>query len=281
MTRRASQEPKLDITRFKSLSFDCYGTLIDWETGILAELRPWAARHRLALADEALLAAFGAVESACQHEDPSKLYRDILAETHRRLAGRLGAPGGVAALAGKSGAQGAPVDTAAARDFGDSIQRWPAFPDSAAALAYLKRHYKLAILSNVDRASFAHSNAKLGVAFDLVVTAEDVGDYKPSPRNFKRLLAELGKLGVAPGEDLHCAQSMFHDIAPANAIGLKTVWINRRKGRPGGVTALLVTSGAQGAPGGGATPPTAATPDAEVPSLAALADWHRRATKKA
>jgi 2-haloacid dehalogenase len=246
MTPPGAPDAKLDIARFRSLSFDCYGTLIDWESGILAELRPWAARHRLQLADEALLAAFGALEPAVEHEDPTRLYRDILVEVHRRLAGRLGAP----------------VDTAAARDFGASVQRWPAFDDSAAALAYLKRHYKLAILSNVDRDSFAHSNAKLGVRFDLIVTAEDVGSYKPDERNFRRLLAELGKLGIAQGDDLHCAQSLFHDIAPANAIGLKSVWINRRKGRAGG----------------GATPPAKAVPDAEFPSLAALADHHRRVT---
>jgi 2-haloacid dehalogenase len=141
------------------------------------------------------------------------------------------------------------------------VPRWPAFPDSAAALQYLKQHYKLVILSNVDRASFAESNKKLQVAFDRIVTAQDVGSYKPDLRNFRHLLAELERMGVRPQQILHTAQSLYHDVAPAKSIGLKTAWINRRKGRAG--------TGATVVPKGDATP------DLEFPSMAALVEAHR------
>lgn len=202
---------------FAALSFDCYGTLINWEAGILAELRPWAERHKITVDDDAFLRAYGELEPACEHEMPGKLYPDILTEVHRRLAYRFGAK----------------ADEAAAKDFGGSVGRWPAFPDSAAALQDLKRRHKLAILSNVDRKSFAASNAKLGVTFDLIVTAEDVGSYKPDMRNFEQLIREMKGIGVDKGSLLHCAQSLFHDIAPAKRLGLKTLWVNRRKGKAG------------------------------------------------
>ena len=238
------------ITDFSTLTFDCYGTLIDWERGILAELRPWAERHgRGGLSDDRILETFGAIEAACEAETPQALYPQILAEVHRRLAREW--------------------DIAASQDeaegFGQSVGRWPAFPDSAEALAYLKRHYKLVILSNVDRASFARSNEKLGVAFDLVVTAQDVGAYKPSLRNFEHALAEIaGRFGIGKEKVLHTAQSLFHDHVPARQAGLATMWINRRK--------------AQG--GWGATPPPAGapTPDFEVASMAELAALHRAET---
>ena len=202
---------------FAALSFDCYGTIINWEAGILAELRPWAERHKITVEDDAFLRAYGELEPACEHEMPGKLYPDILTEVHRRLAYRFGAK----------------ADEAAARDFGGSVGRWPPFPDSAAALQDLKRRHKLAILSNVDRASFAASNAQLGVTFDLIVTAQDVGSYKPDLRNFEQLLREMKGIGIGKGSILHCAQSLYHDIAPAKRLGLKTLWVNRRKGKAG------------------------------------------------
>jgi 2-haloacid dehalogenase len=238
------------VTDFSTLTFDCYGTLIDWERGILAELRPWADRHgRTDLRDDEILETFGTIEAACEAETPLALYPEILAEVHRRLARQCG----IAA------------SKTEAAEFGQSVGRWPAFPDSAEALAYLKRHYKLVILSNVDRASFAKSNEKLGVAFDLVVTAQDVGAYKPNLKNFEHALAEIGRrFGVGREKVLHTAQSLFHDHVPAKQVGLKTVWINRRK--------------AQG--GWGATPPPAGvpTPDFEVESMAAFAALHRSET---
>jgi len=174
-----------DVTTFNTLTFDCYGTLIDWECGILAELRPWVDRHgRRDLDDNTLLETFGTIEAACEAETPAKLYPEILAEVHRRLADKWNIKAG--------------PDEAA--EFGQSVGRWPAFADSAASLQYLKRHYKLVILSNVDRASFARSNEKLGVAFDRILTAQDIGSYKPSLRNFEYALGEARQhvLEIAP-----------------------------------------------------------------------------------
>lgn len=228
---------------FDALTFDCYGTLIDWETGILNELRGWA--QPAGLSDDALLEAFGAEESRCEAATPDKLYPAILADVHRALGQRWGLePNKLAPIA-----------------FGGSVQRWPAFADSPQALAYLKEHYKLVILSNVDTNSFARSNQKLGVEFDLILTAQDIGSYKPDPRNFDYALKALGEIGIARERILHVAQSLFHDIVPAKAIGLKTVWVNRRRGKAGG----------------GATPAVSgdATPDLEVGSLAELADLHK------
>lgn len=115
-----------------------------------------------------------------------------------------------------------------------SVPGWPAFGDSHAALVSLAEHFKLIILSNVDRASFAGSNQRLAVTFDSVLTAQDIGSYKPSARNFDALLAEARRLGVAEGKLLHVAQSLFHDHIPAKKAGLHTVWINRRHDRPDG-----------------------------------------------
>jgi 2-haloacid dehalogenase len=228
---------------YEALTFDCYGTLIDWEQGILAELKRWAAPA--GLSDDTILETFGAEESRCEAATPDKPYPAVLADVYRGLGARWGLP----------------MNEVAPIAFGGSVGRWPAFPDSAAALADLKRQFKLVILSNVDRSSFARSNAKLQVEFDLVVTAQDVGSYKPDRRNFDRLLSELAARGIARDRILHVAQSLFHDIAPARALGLKTVWVNRRKGRAGG----------------GATPPAAgdATPDLEVASMAELAERAR------
>ena len=235
--------PALDLTRFKALTFDCYGTLIDWEAGILGALEPWAARHGLALGGDALLDAFAGVESAIQTAAPGKLYTDVLHDVLLALAP----------------AHDLPAQADEAREFAASVPDWPAFSDSADALGYLKQHYALVILSNVDRASFAHSNAKLGVEFDLIVTAEDVGSYKPNPAHFERAFADLAAQGIARAEILHVAQSLFHDIAPANRLALPCVWVDRRHDRSGA----------------GATPPSEATPDLRVTSLDELVRLHR------
>ena len=151
-----------------------------------------------------------------------------------------------------------PVSDAEADAFGMSVPDWPAFPDSADALARLGRRYKLIILSNVDRTSFAGSNRRLGTTFASILTAEDVGSYKPSPRNFVALLIEAARLGIPEGKLLHVAQSLFHDHVPAKAIGLPTVWIDRRHGKSGS----------------GATPDPeiGVTPDWTFPSMAAFAE---------
>jgi 2-haloacid dehalogenase len=230
------------LTDFEALSFDCYGTLIDWEAGLTAVLGPWARSRGLALDGDALLAAYSVHEERAETEHPGDRYPLILARSLRSLGHELGAE----------------VTDEDARRLGGSVPDWPAFPDSAAALAGLGQRYKLIILSNVDRESFAASERRLGAGFSRVITAEDVGSYKPSPRNFETLLAEAGRLGVPRGGLLHVAQSLFHDHVPAKRAGLPTVWINRRHGRPGR----------------GATPaPSAAvTPDWEFPSMRAFAD---------
>lgn len=229
----------LDFSRFDALSFDCYGTLIDWEAGITAALRPWWERAGAALNDDDLLAAFSEIESVEQQAHPAP-YPEVLARVMRRLGERFGIP----------------VSDDEAAAFGASVGSWPAFPDSPEALARLARRYRLIILSNVDRASFARSNERLGVTFDSIVTAEDVGSYKPDRRNFEALLRAAAGLGVPQERLLHVAQSLFHDHVPAKAIGLSTVWIDRRSGE------------------GGATPrpdgPVAY--DARFPTLAAFAD---------
>ena len=230
----------MDLTAFTTLTFVCYGTLIDWERGILHALRPLRARARSRLPDEAVLRDFAACESRQQASTPSMPYAALLTEVHGQLADRWGV---------------AP-EAAEDRRFGASIRDWPAFPDTVAALAYLKQHFRLVILSNVDRAGFAASNARLGVAFDAIHTAEDIGSYKPDPRNFVYLLDRLGEQGVARGQVLHVAQSLFHDHAPANAAGLRSVWIDRRGDAAGW--------------GATAPPPAGVRYDARFPDLAAF-----------
>jgi len=225
----------------EALSFDCYGTLIDWEAGIAAVLRPWAARSGLVLDDEQLLAVYATHEAAAEAEHPSARYPEILARSFR-------------ALGRECGAEVSDQDAAA---LATSVPAWPPFADSQDALEALGRRFKLIILSNVDRASFAASKARLGVEFTSILTAEDVGSYKPAPRNFAALTAEARKLGITGGGLVHVAQSLYHDHIPAQQAGLRTVWINRRHDRPGW----------------GATPAPAetVTPDAEFPSMAAFA----------
>ena len=230
---------------FQVLSFDCYGTLIDWESGIWAALQPLLAKVGEAPLRETALAAFARYESAQQAATPGLLYAELLARVHRRLAAEWGiAP-----------------DEAAERAFGASVGEWPAFADSALALAYLQRFYRLVILSNVDRASFALSNARLGVAFAAIYTAEDIGSYKPDMRNFRYMIDRLAEAGHRPGHILHVAQSLFHDHVPANRCGLHSAWIDRR----------------QGSAGWGATPPPEepAHYDFRFASLVELSAAHR------
>jgi len=230
---------------FKVLTFDCYGTLIDWESGIWTALQPLLARAATLPSREAALAAFARHETAQEAETPGLHYSDLLARVHRRLAAEWGVADGEAEAAA----------------FGGSVGDWPPFPDSAAALSYLRRFYKLAILSNVDRASFAASQGRLGVVFDAVFTAEDIGSYKPDPRNFRYMLAALADAGHAPSEILHVAQSLFHDHAPANACGLASAWIDRRDGQEGW--------------GATAPPPAGVKYDFRFTSLADLATAHQ------
>ena len=234
------------LSDFKVLTFDCYGTLIDWESGMLAALRPIAAKAARPPSDEEILAAHARHESFQQAQTPAMPYSRLLAVVARRLAEEWGvATSWVDCLA-----------------YGRSIPHWPAFPDTAAALGTLKQHFKLAILSNIDNDSFAYSNRKLGVAFDAVFTAEDIGSYKPAPRNFEYMLEKLAGMGIQRNEILHTAESLYHDHRPANDFGLASCWIHRRHGREGF----------------GATMDPGATPhfDFRFTSMAEMAEAHRK-----
>jgi 2-haloacid dehalogenase len=201
----------------KALSFDCYGTLIDWEAGIV-----------------------NALQHVVEAEFPSMRYPDVLAASLRRIAADFGAD----------------ATDIECVEFGASVGAWPAFADTAVALRRLHERYKLIIVSNIDRASFAASNRRLGVAFDLVITAEDVGAYKPRHEHFTSMFERLGELDLERHELVHVAQSLFHDHGPAQQLGLPSVWIDRRGDRLGT----------------GATPAVAVTVPDRFASLAAFAD---------
>ena len=227
---------ELDYSGFDALTFDCYGTLIDWEAGILAGLRPALAPSGANPTDDELLAAFSRAEAAAE-AGPYQPYRDILARCHREVSRHFGA---------RSGDE-------AATAFGGSVAGWPAFPDSGDALRQLQSRYRLGVITNCDDDLFAASNERLGVRFDWVITAQSVGSYKPDRRNFE---AAFATLGLPRERILHVAQSLFHDHVPAKALGMTTVWIDRRAGRAGA----------------GATPPAAAVPDMTFPDLRSFAD---------
>jgi 2-haloalkanoic acid dehalogenase type II len=205
------------LSDFRVLSFDCYGTLIDWETGILRALETVVSRSATSLTSDQLLQVFARHEAAQEAETPSMIYSKLLGVVHGRIATELGIR---------------TTDEENAR-FGASIKDWPAFPDSAPALRYLKRYYQLVILSNVDRDSFQSSNARLQVEFDQIYTAQDIGSYKPDLRNFQYLISKLSELGCAKKDILHTAEGLFHDHAPANRMGLASAWIHRRHAKEG------------------------------------------------
>ncbi|MCH6584080.1 MAG: haloacid dehalogenase type II [Proteobacteria bacterium] len=203
------------LTDFKVLTFDTYGTLIDWESGIFNALKPLLENVADEPGRDAVLEIFAQYETAQERATPDKLYPELLSVVHAQLRSHWGADGN------------GELD----QQFGQSVAHWPAFPDSAESLAYLKQHYQLVILSNIDRGSFAASNEKLGVEFDAIYTAEDIGSYKPDPRNFEYLLEHLIRRGVDKADILHTAQSQYHDIVPATELGIATMWIERRHGK--------------------------------------------------
>ena len=207
----------MKLSDFKVLTFDCYGTLIDWESGMIAALAPLTERLQPALTRNEFLEAHGRIEAMQQIATPAKPYAELLAVVYKRLAEHWGLS----------------VSWHECLTYGRSIANWPAFPDSSDALRYLKQHFALVILSNVDNESFAHSNARLGVAFDAIYTAEDIGSYKPAARNFEYMLDDLAARGVGRSDILHVAESLFHDHVPANGIGLASCWIHRRAGEEG------------------------------------------------
>jgi 2-haloacid dehalogenase len=226
----------IDFTAFDALTFDCYGTLIDWEAGILAALRPVLDAHGAAGDGEALLERFGHHEAALE-AGPYLRYSDVLAGCLREIAGDLGF---------------VPTDAEGAA-FSRSVGDWPAFPDSPDALARLQERFRQGVITNCDDDLFAASNRRLGVVFDWVVTAEQARGYKPRTENFEFAFA---RIDVPRERILHVAQSLFHDHVPAKELGMTTVWIDRRQGREGA----------------GATPLASATPDLTVANLRGFAE---------
>jgi 2-haloacid dehalogenase len=225
----------LDLNRFKVLTFDCYGTMIDWESGIFAALRPILAAHDKELSDSALLTLYAELEVTAEQGKYLR-YRDVLQSVVRGFGQRLGF---------------SPPD-AEVRSLPESVAMWQPFPDTVEALRKLGRHYQLAVISNIDDDLFAASASKLEVAFSHVITAQQAGCYKPCMNIFR--LAEE-KIGVNRSQWLHVGQSVYHDVIPAQSLGLATVWVNRRSPRPGA----------------GAAKAAAAKPDLEVPDLQTLA----------
>jgi len=224
----------MDFAQYRWLSFDCYGTLIDWEPGLLAVLRPMLAAHGRNLADEGILELYAALE-AREEAGEYRTYRQVLESVVEKLAARLGFS----------------ADHREIRALPNSIRDWQPFPDTAAALRKLKARYKLAIISNIDDDLFAGTAPWLEVPFDAVVTAQQARSYKPSRNNFRLALERMGE---PPGRVLHVAQSLYHDVAPAKELGMSAVWVNRRAGKPGA----------------GATPRALAEPDLVVPDMATL-----------
>lgn len=207
----------MKLTEFSTLTFDCYGTLIDWETGIYNALQPLLQMVEPSPNRDEALKIFSELESGIQTEFPDLVYSQVLHKVHIAIARHFDIPA---------------VDELHT-SFGESVRHWPAFSDSAESLQYLKQHYRLVILSNVDRNSFSQSNQHLKVEFDDIYTAQDIGTYKPSIKNFKYMLSRLEESGIPKSEILHTAQSLFHDMAPATELGLATCWIDRRAGKTG------------------------------------------------
>lgn len=203
----------MPLTDYKVLSFACYGTLIDRDSGVCAALRPLLASARLTLPREEVLAAFDRHAAAVRGEQAKVTFAQSLANTHRRLAKDWGV-------------MCSDADHAL---FARSVALWPAYPDAAGALQYLKRFFRLVLLSNGDQESVAASRRRLDARFEAVFTPEDTGSAKPDRRSFEFLVARLERLGATPRQTLHVAASVPHDLAPAAAAGLGTAWIDRRR----------------------------------------------------
>ena len=236
----------MDMRSITTLTFDCYGTMIDWESGIWDGLQMLLRANGSNRTRHQTLEDFARVESALQAQTPSMIYPEILAQTHRELARQWGYE----------------TTDALDRRFGDFVPYWNAFADSADALRQLGSVFNLVILSNVDRASFAASQDRLGVTFDAIYTAQDVGSYKPHDQNFPFMLAGLAQdHNISSDQILHVAQSLFHDVVPATKVGLPTAWIDRQDLAGGG--SWGATAKVDGAP----------EPAMRFPSLQAFADW--------
>jgi 2-haloacid dehalogenase len=224
----------LDFSRFEVLTFDCYGTLIDWESGILPVLRRILSGHGKTIDDGTLLKLYGDFEQAAE-AGPFRPYREVLSSVVRQFGDELGFTPTSEELS----------------SLPNSLSGWKPWPDTIEALRQLKTRYRLAIVSNVDDDLFASTRPQLEVAFDEVITAQQAGAYKPSLKMFE---LALGRIKAPAHRVLHVGQSVYHDVVPAQALGLATVWVNRPSARPGV----------------GAVKAAQATPDVTVASLAEL-----------
>jgi 2-haloacid dehalogenase len=226
----------IDFSRFTTISFDCYGTLIDWEAGILPVLRSVLANHGQSLADAAILELYGEFEAEAE-SGPYQSYREVLQSVVRSFAKRLQFE----------------ATSAEIHSLHESVHAWPAFPDTVAALRELHKRLKLVVISNIDDDLFAETRKHLGVEFDGVITAQQARSYKPSVNNFQ---IALRRLALSPDRLLHAAQSVYHDVVPARSLGISTAWVNRKSARPG-IGAVRASDG---------------RPDLEVPDLASLVE---------
>jgi 2-haloacid dehalogenase len=225
----------MNFSAFTTISFDCYGTLIDWESGLLPALRGVLAGHGQSLPDAAILELYGEFEAQAE-AGPYQSYRKVLESVVRQFGERCGFRPSLAEL----------------RSLHESVPSWPPFTDTVAALQKLQNRYQVAVISNIDDDLFAETRRHLGVEFAGVITAQQARSYKPALNNFQLALRTLG---ISPERLLHAAQSIYHDVLPAQALGISTVWVNRRSARPGA----------------GAVRAATARPDLEVADVAALA----------
>ncbi len=226
----------LSFDQFKVLTFDCYGTLIDWESGILSAVRPVLSEYGVKVSDEEILKLYAKFESESESGEYMK-YREILRTVAINFARRYNFD----------------LPEEMEQFIADSVKNWLPFSDTVAALKTLKNKYRLGILSNTDNVLFSYSAKHLAVDFDFIFTSEDIGSYKPSRRNF---VYALDMIGVPKENLLHVAQSLYHDVAVANSLGISTVWVNRRHDKSGY----------------GATPERSELPDLEVPDLKTLVE---------
>ena len=209
----------LDFSRFQWLSFDCYGTLIDWETGLLGYLRPLLASKGHPLSDAQILNLYSQFEPRAQ-SGPYRCYREVLEQVVRDFARELRFS----------------VSAGEANGLAESIRTWQPFADTVPGLLRLQSRYKLAVLSNIDDDLFAYSSPKLEARLDAVVTAQQVHSYKPSYNNFEALLR---RFDIPRQRLLHVAESLYHDVVPAGALGITSVWVNRRQGKEAAATAIV------------------------------------------
>jgi len=232
----------MDFSQFTAISFDCYGTLIDWESGILPVLRDVLGSHgqSQSFTDAAILELYGEFEADAE-SGPYQSYRDVLQSVVRAFADRLHFE----------------ASSAEIRSLHESVPAWQPFPDTVTALRELQTRYKLVVISNIDDDLFAETRKHLGVEFDSVITAQQARSYKPSINNFQMALRTLA---LSPDRLLHAAQSIYHDVVPARSLGISTVWVNRKSARPG-----------IGAVRGSATLASENRADLEVSDLASLA----------